>query len=68
MYQTQFYSKFGTDIKRNFVVRPLLEVAAAFGTKVKILRIPDPNFCHSESRIQGQKDSRIPDPDPQKRI
>ncbi len=26
--------------------------------------IPDPNFFHPESRIQGQKDSRIPDPVP----
>jgi hypothetical protein len=31
-------------------------------------RIPDPNFFHPESRIQGQKDSRILDPDPYQRI
>ncbi len=28
--------------------------------------LSDPNFSHPGSRIQGQKDSRIPDPDPHK--
>jgi hypothetical protein len=30
--------------------------------------ISDPNFFHTRSRIQGQKDSRIPDPHQHQRI
>ncbi len=31
-------------------------------------RIPDPNFFHPGSRVQGEKDSRIPDPYSHQRI
>jgi hypothetical protein len=51
-----------------------LEVSLITFKEIKIqccgsgMFIPDPNFYHSGSRIQGQKKLQIPDPDPHQRV